>query len=307
MILRILSFLLFTQPLCANEPFPYGKLLEFSEVLGHKNRKNIKFKFNMHDKEIIYQTNEHGHRDKKGLEKEKVLVVGASWTFGLGVSQNQIWSELLEDTFCDYSFYNISVPGYTIDQIYLSLKEHLKLNKQYSLIIFEISPFQENALLQSPYSWSPGSRKPFFKKIKSGEYELIKPSQKVPLVIEGYEQSDSFFKYFIAGYNKLIKNYILFKKSNSENMEVASYIFNQTIKLASENKIPIVFISHDNQIDPIKNKLKPPFGLIALDGVQKGNKINEFHRHLNHKGHFKMFEGISKYLSENRGFSLCKE
>jgi hypothetical protein len=307
MLFNLLLLLIIQQAQAGEIEFPYGDLLKEDSFLGLVNRENIDFSFDLGNGNVRYKTDSIGARDNPPKKDKKVLVVGASWTFGLGVPHNQLWSEKLEKSFCEYSFYNISVPGYLIDQIYLALEKHLATTSNYDLIIFEISPYKDNDRILSPYTWSPNYRKPFFRKDSHGQYTLYEATQTIPYLIDIKDISNNFLKYLLAGYNRIIRNYFLFPKSPKNLQDTAHYIFNQAVQLAKSKDIPLLFVSHSNEILPLPDNPIAPIRFINFDDASKGNKISPDFGHINHRGHAIIAEGIQKYLLAKESFKLCEE
>jgi hypothetical protein len=71
----------------------------------------------------VYAANAAGFRsDKEFLEHGPVAVVGDSFTFGTGVAYEHSFGALLETSLAGLPVYNFAMPGFGIDQMWMSLK-----------------------------------------------------------------------------------------------------------------------------------------------------------------------------------------
>tara|TARA_B100000686_G_scaffold343531_1_gene424544 strand:+ start:6362 stop:7540 length:1179 start_codon:yes stop_codon:yes gene_type:complete len=84
-----------------------------------------------------YTINSLGFRSKEpDPSKEHILILGDSVAFGLGVNDNETVSHYIQKKVSKYQVLNLSVPGYSIDQYYLHLKNNLvKTNPKFIVSI----------------------------------------------------------------------------------------------------------------------------------------------------------------------------
>ncbi len=102
--------------------------------------------------------------------KKRVIFLGDSGTFGVGVSKNQIFTHLLAEKFKDIQFINAGVPGaIPADSLWL-LKNHL-LNFKPSLVIFTI--FMANDINQSLVGYQDKRTSIHFALFKFSVYKLF--------------------------------------------------------------------------------------------------------------------------------------
>ena len=81
------------------------------------------------------EANQQGFRDTKDFskinlysEKIRVMILGDSFMWGAGVTLNENVPNLLQSKLQDrYEFFNISVPGWGIDQMYLAYEKYRKI------------------------------------------------------------------------------------------------------------------------------------------------------------------------------------
>ncbi|MFT4797944.1 MAG: lysophospholipase L1-like esterase [Sulfitobacter sp.] len=98
-------------------------LVQRDPNLGWKLATNWKGDHKHHDYQVRYATNIKGERDAPSRTYEsgapKVLMVGDSFTFGLGVNDEETFSYLLQQKTSQHQVINAGVPGYSPEQIAL--------------------------------------------------------------------------------------------------------------------------------------------------------------------------------------------
>jgi len=71
--------------------------------------------------EVTYDINSHGFRCPQfqtiDYTKQQILVVGCSFSFGIGLNQNHLWHDYLNNGFPDAQIWNLGTPGYSNDSI----------------------------------------------------------------------------------------------------------------------------------------------------------------------------------------------
>ena len=139
------------------------------KALGWKIRPNWQGKHSHKDFDVNYNINRDGYRLAPNLESnttKTVLVAGDSFTFGIGVNDNQTFTNLLnkesktEDK--GLNFINLGVPGYSTDQELLLLQKELDKKQAQGVILMV---YLGNDLLdnQYPYPLQAEYSKPYFK------------------------------------------------------------------------------------------------------------------------------------------------
>lgn len=95
-------------------------LVQRDPNLGWKLATNWKGDHKHHDYQVRYSTNIKGERDVPSSAYEsgapKVLIVGDSFTFGLGVNDEETFSYLLQQKTSQHQVINAGVPGYSPEQ-----------------------------------------------------------------------------------------------------------------------------------------------------------------------------------------------
>lgn len=105
-----------------------GGLFEIDDYLGWKLAKGKSATHHTRYFETTYRINSLGYRDKprklqKDREDYRILLYGDSQTFGWGTPTEQRFSNLIEDQRAQLEMWNLSVPGYGIDQEVLSYEK----------------------------------------------------------------------------------------------------------------------------------------------------------------------------------------
>ena len=103
---------------------------EYDPLLGWKNKPNSKGFFTMPDSKSYVEINSYGCRNReyplKKYSKKRIIAYGDSYTWGYGINNNEIFTEILEKKLNGdkIEIINFGVPGYGTDQEYLSFKKY---------------------------------------------------------------------------------------------------------------------------------------------------------------------------------------
>ncbi len=114
--------------------------------------------------QAAYQINEQGFRSRFNLEdssthKKTIMLLGDSFMFGLYLQEHQtIEAGLQSGLSSDYRIYNISSPGWGIDQMYLAYKKYVEVIDPDFVVIMYI----DNDILRNLHSRRGNSVKPRF-------------------------------------------------------------------------------------------------------------------------------------------------
>lgn len=108
-------------------------MIQYDRILGWKLKPYWSGKHHNYDYDVSYTINEQGFRGRTISEKlNSYAVIGDSFTFGIGVEDEETFVALLDekehdkdDADIETSFVNYSVPGYSTDQQLLSIKKLL--------------------------------------------------------------------------------------------------------------------------------------------------------------------------------------
>jgi lysophospholipase L1-like esterase len=153
----------------------------------------------------VYNINGQGFRDdknyafKKEEGKERVIFLGDSFTFGIGVENGKTIPKLFEKK-GNYETLNFGSSGYDVGQYFLILKE-IGMKYGPDAVVFDIYLGNdiEDVRLSHPYQWS--KPKPYFKE-ENGEIVL----KNSPVPTEGesdYKQPADYRVKNLGFYNKI--------------------------------------------------------------------------------------------------------
>jgi|TARA_B110001452_G_scaffold88462_2_gene72448 hypothetical protein len=153
---------------------PALKFYQSHSTRGWTTKKNLKI-FVEGDS---YTTNNIGERSlidyKKDESKYEVLVLGDSMSFGEGSSDELVWTNIIRKENKNVNIINLAVPGYGIGQMYIVLKETIKIYKPDLVIL----AFVKDDFARTMLSFRE-ARKPYFE-IKQNELVLTNTPIKEP-------------------------------------------------------------------------------------------------------------------------------
>lgn len=153
-------------------PFPERTLWRYDALLGWSHPPHQRSRVQHHEYQIEVVTNSHGLRDQEySLErtpgKKRLLLLGDSFAWGLGVEQPEIFLELLEARHPEWEMINAGVSGYGTDQELLYYRERGRLfAPDVVLLLIHENDFRNNAS-----SRQQGRNKPRFF-LRDGELVL---------------------------------------------------------------------------------------------------------------------------------------
>lgn len=154
-------------------------LYQPDEILGWVHRKNIAIKQGHVDFQVTYNIDSQGSRVTTGGNPQgtKVAVYGDSFTFGVGVADNQTWVSMLNAFLPQAFIMNKGISGHSPDQYLVHLQQDLQdpVEKP-EVVIFGILPTNDFPDLN--YSLIVAGdgivKKPYLVKNESG-FEILLP------------------------------------------------------------------------------------------------------------------------------------
>jgi lysophospholipase L1-like esterase len=147
-------------------------LLVYDPQLGWLMARNWSGRHRHHDFDVRYTTNDQGLRGPwpEPQGQPRYAFVGDSFTFGLGVNDDETFVKRLEDADPSTIYLNAGIAGFSTDQEYLYLKERLagwRLDKM-AVVVFLANDLLDNALR---FPLQAQMAKPLFQ-LESGELRL---------------------------------------------------------------------------------------------------------------------------------------
>jgi hypothetical protein len=141
-------------------------LLRYHPRLGWTLTPSWQGRHQHHDFDVHYNINKYGFRgdfpeDLKSKSKVRIAVVGDSFSFGLGVNNEDVFTAQLNQRQTAVEFLNLSVPGYSTDQQLLLMETTGTrfIPDEYILVVYLANDILDNML---PYPLQTDQAKPFF-------------------------------------------------------------------------------------------------------------------------------------------------
>lgn len=114
----------------------YRQIISYDSGLGHKYVPNLVARMRYGNSGYFIHTDKFGFRNTNTdqLTEPGIVVIGDSYAAGDGISNDQRFSDLLQEKF-NIPVYNLAVSGYGIDQQLLAYQKH-KLDYPHHTVIF---------------------------------------------------------------------------------------------------------------------------------------------------------------------------
>jgi hypothetical protein len=136
-------------------------MIVYDARLGWKLKPYWSGKHHHYDYDVEYNINRDGFRGTDAAIKDGgISIVGDSFSFGLGVNDDETFTALLNESHHDI-FYNHSVPGYSTDQQLLLVLKHRDEIAQHVLLVVYLGNDIFDNMRSYPLQADHG--KPFFK------------------------------------------------------------------------------------------------------------------------------------------------
>jgi len=134
----------------------FPKMYQSDKELGFVMQSNKTFRHWDYKIDTHYHLGEYGNRTHSGndrivLEKESILLLGDSFTFGQGVEYPYTFCGLMENEFKEYQIINTAVPGWGLEQYLIILKRYIKLGLNIQYAIIGYFPFNDISDLKRDY------------------------------------------------------------------------------------------------------------------------------------------------------------
>ncbi|RMD85756.1 MAG: SGNH/GDSL hydrolase family protein [Candidatus Dadabacteria bacterium] len=147
-------------------------------LTGWRMRPNHEFRWSTPEHDAWYRSNAQGFRSARDFASSvagrRIALTGDSFTFGTGVELEQTFGALIEQMRPAYAVYNLAMPGYGIDQMWMSLRQALLLNPDLAIVAFVDQDFDRSL---TAYRRTEGFNKPTFV-LEDGELRPQQPSDR---------------------------------------------------------------------------------------------------------------------------------
>jgi len=108
---------------------------KYNDHISRPNKRQQLLENNWIDKEIIYRFNSRGFRTPEFTDKENFLVLGCSFTSGIGLPEEMMWANLL-NKFLGLDVWNLGVGGSGSDTCYRIADHYIpKLRPRYVIML----------------------------------------------------------------------------------------------------------------------------------------------------------------------------
>ena len=108
----------------------------FEKNLQNPQRKFWLKKHGWLDKKITYNLNNYGFRTSEFAETENFIALGCSFTFGVGLPEEEIWTSLLSNQL-NLPNWNLGVPGSSSDTSYRLAKYFIPMLRPKFVVMLE--------------------------------------------------------------------------------------------------------------------------------------------------------------------------
>jgi hypothetical protein len=149
---------------------------------GWKMTPGTRFSWITPEYKSSYSANSQGFRSPSDFlpdeQRRKIVVLGDSFTFGTGVEYNETFGNQLELGLPGSVVYNLAMPGFGIDQMWLSIR-HQALPLQPALVIVGLCD-ADFSRSQTAYRSRERRNKPAFKLLVESSYRKLRPIVSIP-------------------------------------------------------------------------------------------------------------------------------
>ena len=326
--IRDIDFRLFMKELKNSDRLPED-LLVHDDILVLKLRPDTQVLATTSDFSVIYKMNSKGLRDKeydyrKSADKIRVLAFGDSNTFGEGVKYGERFTDILELNYPNLEIINLGVPGYGLDQQFLSfLEEGVKYSPDYVILFVSVGVTRRNwanivrngTILFDNLTFSNSasdattiflSRNNSFYKIKDNfalekSYILSYINYQIRLFLlkKELEKQDTELWGDISRENKKKK-----VSNDTDNIQKrTSIIIKKFYEIANENDIPLIVIKIDSygNLDYIREIENVTYYDLTNDLRNESKKYSlsfKYDPHFNKKTHSFIGRKVTTILAE---------
>jgi len=239
---------IFMRRLYVGKPFSWGYVGEFQnrpshnfitdEITGWRMAPSHEFVWKTEGIPHIYHSNSQGFRADADFSatdpRKKIALIGDSYTFGAGSDFSQTFGELLQSKTSNRVAFNFAMPGFGIDQVWMSLR-HQALDFKPDLVVAGIvdADFERSLI---PYRDAEGFNKPTFKLV-SGQ-----------LVKRTHEQPPGFLMNFLDQHSSLLALARHVPKWVGRRYPMGNYyglnlaIIQAMLDDCNRNSVPILFV-----------------------------------------------------------------
>lgn len=284
--------------------FHSGEGIEHDPLLGWRNKSNFSDTFKNNEFSIQVTTNSAGMRDQEysqsRSDQKRMLVLGDSFGWGWGVSQSEIFSEILEEEL-GWEVINTSVPGYGTDQQFLALKHKWKAYNPDIVVVL----FFENDFINNHFNEQHGYNKPLLKVIDNQltlTQEIIAPPRWTQNLHRYLMANTILVKEAMIGFSKLKKHFRQKRLTRKIRIQQATKIIEGMLRTTRSIGSELVVVSVPMKWNFVKgfkrHSKKLGYHYLPLNEAFKGDSSHLWlsDGHWNGEGHKIAAEAIYQFL-----------
>jgi hypothetical protein len=252
--------------------------------------------------DLLYRSNSLGFRGRDfdpSPKTRKIVLVGDSFPFGQGAPEDVSFSVVLEKRLHGTAVYNLAIPGFGVDQMWLTLRHYgLPLHPNFVIVAFIDADLARSV---EAYSFGMGLNKPVFEVVGN---QLIQKTAKdrpaaIPALLEhslawrlGRQAYEGLVYRFPVGERWRLNKAILDRVRSDCAEAGVTPLFVRIPTPGAHRQFPTLhdYMSraHANFIDLLDDNRLPLVGTTLPDG------------HLNATGHRYMAGAVAAWIAANR-------
>ena len=269
-------------------------LYQYDNYLGWMPIPNITATISNSTQQREYKHNSLGFRDIEhdynNKTKKRIMFIGDSFCYGYGVSQNEVFTELLRNKLLDFELFNCGVSGYGSDQEYLLLEKYYTIIKPDIIFLLFCDNDMLDNTLNNNYN---GYYKPYI--IKQQDNLILKGT---PVPKSWLYYRYNFFVKYSRFNNFMLETFIRIKNPSLslKNYEITGDIYNEIIKFCNLCNCQLIICIAKDDENNFKQILKDN-NLFFLN-LENNNVRSTTDLHWNKKGHEYVADKIYNFLKE---------
>lgn len=267
--------------------------IEYHPVLGWYSQKNKTSSLETSNfPRISIHTNSSGFRGMREYNSPKpagvirMAALGDSFVFGFGVEDDQAFPAILESQTPGREVMNIGIPGYGIDQIYLSYRE---IAKAYHPDIVLIGIFPEDFWRATRSFADTGHVKPYFSLMPNGKLKLHNvpvpsrfslnkdqfPSLRELTTLQKLLHESVLYRLAKRSLMKLSKNLRLIDPDSTEEWLIGREILHHLIAdIRRDGSVPVLILMPPQDWATSARKTSLEKSILRFAGIEKVKMIN---------------------------------
>jgi hypothetical protein len=274
---------------------------------GWRMRPKHEFDWTISGERDRYRSNAQGFRSEWNFDlptsRKKIALLGDSFTWGTGVEYEETYGQLLAAALGDdFAAYNLAMPGFGLDQMWMSLRHQALPLIRPSLVIVA---FIDDDLDRCFYAYRKveGFNKPTFE-LEHGKLRPQTSSDGPNALIRFLDKYSGIW----AGMRRNASREVGFNYSLGDWWAVNQAIFEAIIADAKQAGTPLLFVRlplRQPKRFPSLHRLAESEGVALLDlGSPDDSRPHSIHfvddAHINEAGHAYVAEQLSAWIRENQ-------